>query len=86
MANVSPTEGCLVNFLDLVGRAEAERGGIADVELQNVRAGLLHAVRLVDDGSAHVVEHVVELGGLPEETPRAFGFGGRRGSGFRIGG
>ena len=51
---------------DLVGRAEPEGCGVADVELEDVRAVLLHAVGLVDDGAAHVVEDVVELGGLVE--------------------
>ena len=51
---------------DLVRRAEAEGRGVADVELEDVGAHLLHAVCLVDDGAAHVVEDVVELGGLVE--------------------
>ena len=51
---------------DLVRRAEAERRGIADVELEHVHAGLLHAGGLVDDRSAHVVQHVVKFGGFVE--------------------
>ena len=51
---------------DLVGRAEAEGSGVADVELEHVRARLLHAVGLVDHGAADVVEHVIELGRLLE--------------------
>ncbi len=51
---------------DLVGRAETERGGVADVELEDVLAVLLHARRLVHDRAADVVQDVVELRGLLE--------------------
>ena len=51
---------------DLVRCAEAERRGVADVELEHVHAGLLHAGGLVDDRSAHVVQHVVKFGGFVE--------------------
>ena len=51
---------------DLIGRPEAEGGGVADVELQDMGALILHAVGLVDDRAAHVVEHIVELVGLRE--------------------
>ena len=46
---------------DLVGRAEAEGRGVADVQLEDARAVLLHAGGLVDHGPADVVEDVVEL-------------------------
>ena len=46
---------------DLVGGAEAEGRGVADVELQHVRAALLHAVGLLDHGTTHVVQDVIEL-------------------------
>ena len=51
---------------DLVGRPEAKGRRVADVELEDVGAALLHAVGLVDHGSAHVVEDVVKLAGLLE--------------------
>ena len=46
---------------DLVGRAEAEGRGIANGELQDLDAFRLHAVRLIHDRTAHVVQHVVQL-------------------------
>ena len=51
---------------DLVGRAEAERRRVADVELENSLALRLHACRLVNDRATDVIEHVVELVGLLE--------------------
>ena len=51
---------------DLVGRAETEGRRVADVELEDAGAVLLHAARLVDDGTADIVEDVIELGGFLE--------------------
>ena len=51
---------------DLVGRAEAERRRVADVELENSLTLRLHASRLVNDRATDVIEHVVELVGLLE--------------------
>lgn len=51
---------------DLVRCAEAERCGVADVELEHVHAGLAPCGGLVDDRSAHVVQHVVKFGGFVE--------------------
>ena len=51
---------------DLVGGAEAEGCRVADVEFEDMGAHLLHAVCLVHYGAAHVIEDVVELGGLLE--------------------
>ena len=49
---------------DLVRRIEAEGGGIADVELEYIRAARFHAHGLVHYGTADVVADVVELFGL----------------------
>ena len=53
---------------DLVGGPEAEGGGVADVELEDALALGLHPGRLVDNGTADVIEHVLELGRLLELT------------------
>ena len=45
----------------VVGSLEAEVGGIADVELQDVLAAAYHAVGLVHDGAADVVADVIQL-------------------------
>ena len=47
---------------DLIGRAEAEGGGVADVQLEHAHALGLHAGRLIDHGTADIVEDVVEFG------------------------
>ena len=50
----------------LVGSPEAKRRRVANVELQDARAVLLHAGGLVHHGAADVVQDVVELVGLLE--------------------
>ena len=47
---------------DLVGRAKTEGCGVADIELQDMRAHLLHAGGFLDHGPAHVIAHAVQLG------------------------
>ena len=49
---------------DLIGRAEAKGRRITDVELENTLALVLHTGGLVDDGAAHVIQDVIELGGF----------------------
>jgi len=51
----------------LVGRIEAERRHVADVELDDLLPLFLHLARRVHDGAAHVIEHVVELGGFVQK-------------------
>ena len=53
---------------DLIGRAETEGSGVADIELEDALALVLHTGRLVDDGAAHVIQDVIELGGFREST------------------
>ena len=48
----------------LLRRAEVERRRVADVELQDARAGLLHALGFLHHRPAHVVQYVVQLGRL----------------------
>ena len=71
---------------DLVGRAEAKGRGVADVELEDAQALVLHAGRLVGHGTADVIEDVVELVGLLELTHGGAPFRGRAGRGGRGGG
>ena len=66
---------------DLVGRAEAKGRGVADVELEDAQALVLHAGRLVGNGAADVVEDVVELAGLFELSHDGAPFGGGDGCG-----
>ena len=68
---------------DLVGRAKTKGRGVADIELENALALVLHTGGLVNDGTAHVIEDVVELagfrksthGGAPCNLSRGVGFG-----------
>ena len=53
---------------DLIGRAETEGRRVADIELEDALALVLHTGRLVDDGAAHVIQDVIELGGFREST------------------
>ena len=53
---------------DLIGRAETKGRGVADVELENTLALVLHTGGLVDDGAAHVIQDVIELGGFRESA------------------
>ena len=53
---------------DLVRSAEPEGRGVSDVELEHVDALVRHAVCLVQNRAAHIVEHVVELRGLLESA------------------
>jgi len=47
--------------LDFFGRLEAESGEVADVELDDVVALVLHLLRLLQHGAADVIADVVEL-------------------------
>jgi hypothetical protein len=49
---------------DLVGRLEAERGQVADVQLDDLLALVLHLAGLVQHRAADVVADVGELAGL----------------------
>ena len=49
---------------DLVGRLEAERGDVADVQLDHVLPFLLHLPRLLEHRAADVVADVGELARL----------------------
>ena len=49
---------------DRVRRLKTEGGGVADVQLQDAVAHRFHAVRLVQNRSANIVEDVVQSGGL----------------------
>ncbi len=51
---------------DLVGRLEAERGDVADVQLDDVVPLVLHLAGLVEDRAADVVADVGELAGLDD--------------------
>ena len=51
-----------------VRRAEAERRRVADIELEDALALVLHTGGLVDDGTAHVIQDVIELGGFRKST------------------
>ena len=53
---------------DLIGRAETKGRRITDVELENTLALVLHTGGLVDDGAAHVIQDVIELGGFRKST------------------
>ena len=53
---------------DLIGRAETKGCRIADVELEDALALVLHTGGLVDDGAAHVIQDVIELGGFRKST------------------
>ena len=53
---------------DLVGRAETEGRRVADIELENTLALVLHAGSLVDDGTAHVIQDVIKLSGFRKST------------------
>ena len=53
---------------DLVGRAETEGRRVADVELENTLALVLHTGSFVDDGAAHVIQDIIELGGFRKST------------------
>ena len=57
---------------DLVDSSKTKGRRIADVQLEHVHARLLHAVCLIEHGTAHVIENVVELRGLFE-----LAYGGR---------
>ena len=47
---------------------EAERGGVADVQLEDLVALGLEALGLFEDRTAHVVTHVLKLLGLTDRT------------------
>ena len=49
---------------DLVGRAETEGRRVADIELEDALALVLHTGSLVDDGTAHIIQDVIKLGGF----------------------
>ena len=49
---------------DLIGRAETEGRRVADIELEDALALVLHTGGLVDDGAANVIQDVIELGGF----------------------
>ena len=53
---------------DLIGRAETEGRRVADIELEDALALVLHTGGLVDDGTAHVIQDVIELGGFRKST------------------
>ena len=53
---------------DLIGRAETKGRGVADVELENTLALVLHTGGLVDDGTAHVIQDVIEFSGFRKST------------------
>ena len=53
---------------DLIGRAETKGRRITDIELEDALALVLHAGSLVDDGTAHVIQDVIELGGFRKST------------------
>ena len=53
---------------DLIGRAETEGRRVADIELEDALALVLHTGGLVDDGAAHVIQDVIELGGFRKST------------------
>ena len=59
----------LAHVLDnLVGRAETEGRRVADIELEDALAFVLHTGSLVDDGAAHVIQNVLEFGGFGKST------------------
>lgn len=49
---------------DFFGRLKAKRCGIADIQLDNAVAFILHFTRSRQHRAANVVAHVVELGGF----------------------
>ena len=51
-------------LLDLLGRVEAERGEVADVQLDDLVALFLHLAGGVHDGPTDVVQDVGQLGGF----------------------
>ena len=53
---------------DLIGRAETKGRRVADVELEDALAFVLHTGGFIDDGAADVVEDVVEFGGFRKST------------------
>ena len=53
---------------DLIGRAETEGRRVTDIELEDALALVLHTGGLVDDGTAHVIQDVIELGGFRKST------------------
>ena len=53
---------------DLIGRAETEGRRVADIELEDALALVLHTGGLVDNGAAHVIQDVIELGGFRESA------------------
>ena len=59
----------LAHVLDnLVGRAETEGRRVADIELEDALALVLHTGSLVDNGTAHVIQDVLEFGGFRKST------------------
>ena len=62
---------------NLLGSLEAERGGIADVQLEDPMPFLLEPLRMFEDGSADVVTDVGELGRLLDVHPSTVGTTGR---------
>ena len=60
---------------DLVGRLEPERGDVADVELDDVLALVLHLARLLEHRAADVVADVGELARTCERVARGKGSG-----------
>ncbi len=47
---------------DFIGGPEAIERGVADVELEDVEAGLFHAVGFFHHGAADIVENVIQFG------------------------
>ena len=54
----------------LVGRAEPERGRVADVQFQNAHAMGLHASSFVHNRTTNIVQNVIKLRGFLELTHR----------------
>ena len=55
---------------NLVGRAEPERGRVADVQFQNAHALGLHARSFVHNRTTNIVQNVIKLRGFLELTHR----------------
>jgi hypothetical protein len=73
-----------MSMLDFFGRIEAERGEVADVQLDDLVAFVLHLLGAHQHRAADVVADVGELGGLADRTRR--GGSARLGLDHRFGG
>ncbi len=62
-------------LLDLFGCIETERREVADVELDDLLALVLHLLGRIHDGAPHIVENVIQLRGLVDRLHRAKGPG-----------